>query len=181
MVKRILDDYLYLARREHIKGDIVISLIIGAFMSGAAIYMLPQRHSVVGSIVTLVTTAITAFSILAGFNTATLTMFATSNSPVIQDLKNQYLEGKPRLKIEQLIAYFTWAIAAQLALLLVSVFVLLLLSGVTKEHCMVTTNLGLFALYVTLFFQTFGTSYAIVLSIRNVSIIYTFLVADGRR
>lgn len=180
-MRKILCDYLYLARKDHIKGDVTISLLVGTLIATIAVFMAHDKHVTVTMLVNLVSSVITAFSILAGFSTTTLTIFVTSNSPVIQELKTQYIKGKPRLKIEQIIVYFTWAIALQLLLLLISIAISLLLSGLYKDHWLLTTPIGAVMLYVTLFAQTTGVAYAISLSLRNVSIVYSFLISDSRK
>lgn len=58
---------------------------------------------------------LTAVSILAGFNVASITIISTVQSDTIAKLKNEPSEENPKINMfEQLTIYFSWAVIIQL-------------------------------------------------------------------
>lgn len=178
---RIFYDYLDLSRREHLYFDfgvpVAISLltVIILFMTGATPSFLV---SVINSSIGVM---ITAFSILAGFNTASLSIIATSSSKVAQQLKENYIIGSDRKQMEQILAYFAWSVVFQLTLLFISMALMFVFA--VDSSCLAFfqfTRKGVNLLWGLMFVDIIGVLYSIVLTIRNITILYKFLIAESR-
>lgn len=177
---RILRDYLNLGRQEHLRFDFGISFLGGLITTATLLSFNVSLADLISKLSSLIGTIITAFSILAGFNTTSLSIFATSSSPIAEMLKNELIEGTSRSKIEQVLAYFSWSVVVQLTLLIVSIISSLILTYIPK--CYFSFNNLIAALiWMCFFLGITAIFYSIFLTIRNVSILYKYLVAESRK
>ncbi|MEG6512436.1 hypothetical protein V6C32_10980 [Desulforamulus ruminis] len=178
---RILLDYFELSRSKHLFLDFCISLILGLATVGLLFYLNATTYFIINAINSTVGVAITAFSILAGFNATSLSIFATSNSPVAKKLKNELIKNTNRAKMEQILSYFSWSVVVQLVLLLLSVIASFLFANDSPFKKFVLTHVyGDTAIWIILLFGMTGVFYSVNLTIRNISLLYYFLVADSR-
>lgn len=171
---RILGDYLELARRKHLCMDVgfpcVIAIIVAVILS-CTNASVSQELKAMASFINV---AITAFSIMAGFNATSLSIFATSDSPMARTLKQKRIKDTNRTQMEQILAYFSWSVIVQLVLLFLGMIMSILLSyGLVQFE-------GRLSSFAVSSLTTFGVLYAIALTLRNVAILYQFLVADSR-
>lgn len=178
-MKKVFRDYIELARSEDINKDIGYSILLGicivlfALLSGVTIVELLKGFNDSINII------IMAFSILAGFNTTSLSIFATSDSGIVKRLREEIIEDKSRFKIDQILAYFSWSVVLQLFLLFFSIVVSLLFCYVEIPDVVYTNQC--FSLTMWILVTTFIVVilYSIKLTIRNILILYDFLIAQA--
>jgi hypothetical protein len=154
-----------------------LALMAMLYFSGAT------PGQLIDGLVTAAGWIVTAFSVLAGFNTTSLTIFTTntSGSSVLRPLKRELIEGTRHVKLEQVIAYFSWSIVSQLAFLLATAAAALVFGDFSPLRCaLLSSAVGYGAVWLIDFILLFGLAYAVVLTIRNMSILHLFLVAEAR-
>lgn len=176
---RILKDYLELARPEHLRIDFMIPFIIGSITIVGLSFMNVNLNELISKAGLVIGVVITAFSILAGFNATSLSIFASSNSSVVKELKEQLIDGTSRSKIEQLFAYFTWSVIVQLTLLFYSIVAFSVFSYIPLYKYLKYPILNIL-LWLIVWVGFVGILYSILLTIRNVTILYYYLIADSR-
>jgi len=177
---RIFEDYIRLGRKEHLRFDFFLPIILGFIISISLKIVNTDISNLLQKFSSHLGVIITAFSILAGFNTTSLTIFATSSSPVITKLKSEKIENTNIRKIEQLFAYFSWSIVVQLTLLLISIISTFVFSYLYPLEYIAKLRYGNFLLWITFFLAISAVLYSITLTIRNITILYFFLIADTR-
>lgn len=174
---RIFKNYFALSRISHIFLDLLVAGLITYFAVDLKYVMAMDK--VVPNILDWTRLLIPALSVQAGLHSTSLAFFANSNSTFLTRLreenifiKNQRTKYK---KIDQIFSYFSWAILIQLVILgdaLVNTFYL-------PSHNIYLINYnGLICNYYALIF---GGLYAIVLSIRNIGLLYATLTAAVRQ
>jgi len=178
---RILRDYLDLARQDHLRIDFGLPFAIGSIALAALIFSKANSSSLILEASSLTGVIVTAFTLLAGFNATSLSIFATSNSPLAQSLKEQLIEGTDRPKIEQLLAYFSWSVVFQLILLFLSITVFFLSSFLSEESAIFQNEIFIIVSWFIIWAGLIGILYSIMLTMRNVSILYYYLIADARK
>lgn len=179
-MKRIIRDYFYLARNDHLWYDIRLSVVVGIVIIAIAFFSGIGIRKVLEELYKSISVIITAFSILAGFNITSLSIFATSDSPVAKMLRSELIEGTDRKKIEQILAYFAWSIIMQLILLLFSIissFILSYVLQIKPQFLIHAKELIAGAMWFTVLIAVIAILYSIVLTLRNISILYRYLVA----
>lgn len=179
--------YLDLASPQEIRYDFFFSLTFASLLIGISSFADNGIQSMLDFFNAHVGSVITALSILAGFNVTSIAIIATSQSEVSQYLRNNKIEGKNATLLEQIISFFCWAIMVQLLALLLSIIAIFIFKFLfpmenriiwdTKYFNFTCLNL----IWIILFFGAWFVAYSITLTVRNVSILYYYLVADSRK
>ncbi|WP_026678175.1 hypothetical protein [Fictibacillus gelatini] len=124
---------------------------------------------------TLNNIVITAISILAGFNVASIAVIASSQSDVIRELKNKPSEKDPKTsKFSILVIFFTWAIVVQLIIVLIGI--LLYFASQFFVPKTFKNDLTPYWLWTVFVMWLAGVLHSIFISIRNVKMLYLFIV-----
>ena len=169
--------YFRLARLFHIISDLVIAL--------TATYLIVNYNYVIASekavsnLLDWARILIPALTFQAGLHTTSLTFFANSNSPLLQRLRDEFIGAKQGMppkyaKIHQIYAYFSWAIFIQLTVLLMNVAGTFYLTS-NDIKLIPIDNIMIFYYLVV-----FGSLYAVLLSLRNVGILFMTLTANSK-
>jgi len=121
------------------------------------------------------TIIITAISILAGFNVASISVIATSQSDLIKELKNKPSETDPEMnKFSIIIIFFTWAIIIQLLVVLLGIiFYFLCNFYVNESYTELETPIWIWLLFT---FWLSCVFHSIAISIRNVKMLFLLIV-----
>jgi hypothetical protein len=177
---RVLRDYLELGRERDIYRDLILSIVPGL----VALYMVYDLHvpieEFVKNLTPIMNLIVTSFSILAGFNATSLSIFVTSNSPIVNKLREEEICGDTSIpgikKIDQILAYFSWSVIVQLTLLFIAIIFTLVISYIkTITACWI-----LWVVWITLSISLIGILYSVALTVRNFSILYMYLVAQSK-
>lgn len=177
---KILRDYFNLARSDHLRFDLGVPIIISILLIVVSYLKGVGVLSLLKGINDSIGTIITAFSILAGFNTASLSIFATSDSLIARKLRIQQIEGTDRSKMEQILAYFTWSIVVQLTLLFISIISSLLIAHILPINLILQVKVFVFITWVLLMLGVAAILYSVLLTVRNVVILNDYLIAGSR-
>lgn len=180
MVKDIFIDYLELARPKHVRHDMLIPVIITALSTGTIILAKGNPYYFVIQTMPTAGIVVTALSILAGFNMTSLSILATTDSKIVQQLRQELMEGNLKPKIQQIFSYFSWAILVQLTLLIISIAIVVIISTLNFSPTLnpvpaALTRVG----WIVFVSGLLGITYSIILTIRNISILYYFLKANS--
>lgn len=122
-------------------------------------------------------TVITALSILAGFNATSVAVITSSSSKTTEDLRTRFVADRTYTYLEVIIAHFCWAIIVQLILLLCSSMVLFWLKFF---YAGALSQPWRYVFWFILIAGTISVIYSIVLTVRNISILYYYMVAQTR-
>jgi len=176
---KILSDYILLVRKKDARKDILFSLLAAIVAIIALRYAAVPLNDLMARFGQLSGTMITAFSILAGFNTASLTVLATADSPAARSLRERQSIDGSRPLIDQILVYFSWAIVVQLTMLLFSITFMLVIVALPEGGAIIFPYAVKVAVWVLMATGVFGVVYAILLTLRNIAILYYFLIAKS--
>lgn len=110
----------------------------------------------------------------SALHATSMIFFANSNAELLQNFKDEYIlkngvQTKYK-KIDQLYAYFSWAILIQLSFLLYSIFLIIYLNTHELVYFMP------YFLILNLYTLVFGVTYSVILCIRNIGLFFSVLV-----
>lgn len=169
--------YFRLARPLHIIFDLAIAV-------AAAYFIVDYNYVVtagkaVPNLLDWARILIPALTFQAGLHTTSLSFFANSSSPLLKRLREEFIgakQGKPTkyAKIHQIYAYFSWAILVQLTVLLANVAGTFYLTSNDVKLIPIVNIMAFYYLIV------FGSLYAVLLSLRNVGILFMTLTANSK-
>ena len=186
LVRRVFTEYFNLTRPNTILFNFTFCLFLAASSLGVAATVGTTSSDLIKKLNDLAVIIISSFSILAGFNATCLSILATSNSSIIIGLKKEIDPSTQRRKAEQLYAYFSGAVVIQLSFLLLSLLVYLALicavPRVETTHSILLLNMvnAQHAAWLLAGYYLFAILFSINMTIINISILYSFLVADAR-
>lgn len=173
--------YLDLASPQEIRYDLVFSTLFTSF-----VILFSSVNSDIKTVIDFfnsnIGSVISALSILAGFNITSIAVIATSRSDLCTSLKKQTVPGKNASLLQQIIAFFSWTIMVQLFSLLMSVIAIFIFNfflPINNEPLFAIKGLRFSYInltWVLLFSGTWLVSYSITLTVRNISILYHYLV-----
>lgn len=180
-IRRVFLDYHDLAKDEDILADIIVPSVIGLIIIITALCSQVTIKTLTQGLNGTLNTIVTALSILAGFNTASLSIIATSNSEIVSLLRRELIEGTNRAKIEQIISYFSWSVIFQLVLLTFSIVISLLYGYLLPIDRLILSQVFSVVTWGVVSIVIIGAIYSLKLTIRNILILHMFLIADSRR
>lgn len=178
-MKRIINDYFTLVRAEHLKYDLGISVLLVGVIITLSVYYNIGIEILFKELTQTISTIIAAFSILSGFNIASLSIFSTSKSSIAEKLRTEKIKDTDRAKIEQILSYFSWSILIQLTSLLIAIVLPIIYSVLPMEE-FAANSLFKCLLWLSFSIILVLILYSIHLTMRNVWILYHYLVAEAR-
>jgi len=173
----IVSYYFRLARPLHIAIDLIVAIVATYFIVDYSYIV--NNNKAVQNLLDWAKILIPALTFQAGLHTTSLSFFANSNSPLLTRLREEFIgakQGKPLkyAKIHQIYAYFSWAIIVQLTVLLANV------AGTFYLTSNDTNLMSLVYIMNFYYFLVFGSLYAVILSLRNVGILFMTLTANSK-
>jgi hypothetical protein len=171
---RIFRDYLELARKYTVLIDVACAVILSFGITFFISLSNIASNELVNKIIDFTKIVIPTFAIQAGFHGTSLSIFSSSNTGMAKYLKETRIENTNRRLIEQIYACFSWSVVVQLCLLFYAIIIYYFVSYL-PVGCMGATlpwYLGGSLLV--------GGLYALLLTLRNVGILYLFLVSSAR-
>lgn len=172
---RMMKDYF----RFSSKSEIIFDLIFPFVISCIFMFLFIDKNYTVVDIVCSFTevngNVITAISILAGFNFASLGLLASSNSETITKLKNTISEelSSEKRKVshfDMVLIFFSWAIIIQIstiAFILILILISQLTTALNIVNILIVKSIGI--VWCTL------VLYSLLITIRNVKNMYYFM------
>lgn len=172
---RIFNDYLELARKSDIVTDIICAIILSSVSTFVISLLNISSNDLVSKILDFTKVIIPTFAIQAGFHGTSLSIFSSSNTGMAKYLKENRIENSNRRLIEQIYAYFAWSFIIQLLLLFYTIFIYYFVSYLPLGYMGINLPWYLGASLL------FGALYALLLTIRNIKVLYLFLITSARR
>jgi hypothetical protein len=178
--------YLELAPIKEILYDLIFSIVFSIIIVIIIFYYEPTIKEIIDFILQNLGIVITVLSILAGFNITSVAVIATSQSILTKSLKEKFINNSLHTYLEQIISYFSWAILVQLAILLLSIAAFFILKFAFPLENKIIFNLlsikmtSLNLIKLITFAGLFMIFYSITLTVRNVSILYYYLISNAK-
>lgn len=172
---RIFNDYIELARKNDIIIDTVCAILLSSVITFLVSWLNISSHDLISKILDFTKIVIPTFAIQAGFHGTSLSIFSSSNTGMAKYLKENRIENTNRRLIEQVYAYFAWSFIVQLFLLFSTIITYYLVSYLPEGYLGATLSCYISAGLL------FGVIYALMLTMRNIQVLYFFLIASARR
>ena len=142
-----------------------------------------SNSNLLGYIMEMNQSSLTVVAILAGFNTTSLSIIASSNNKVLKFLKQHKLKDSEDTVLKQLVSFFSFAILVQLIVLVIGIMLSMISKSFNDVAIMVPLLSGLAAKIPLsiLGVAWLGTVlFTIIISIRNATLLYRYVlfVAD---
>jgi hypothetical protein len=183
---KIIQNYFKLSSKEEIRFDLAVPFIISVltvyFLSKSGLNMLKVLQDINDVIISVM-------SILAGFNTASVAIIASSNPLGLVEAMgtqagnqrtNQTNDEEGRKLLNSLTSYFSYAIILQLFILIVSIIASITLKFFDiksfKENIYLFISLSsIFIIWLTLVLNS------LLITLRNASILHNFILFLAKR
>lgn len=170
-------NYIKYSGRNELLVDIPIPLVIAIIIVGCQYTLNPTLKDLLVSISNVNNGVLMAISILAGFNVASISVLATSNSKVMEYLRIKRSKNFPKTNLfEMLMTFFVAAVILQLFIILIGLITLT-----------VTTLYGLgdipevkvpFLLWLFMTLWIWIILVSIFVSIRNVKNLFVYVTKE---
>lgn len=174
---RVIKHYFALCMKWNIAFDIGLAIVFTYSVVDNTYIVEPKK--MVANIMDWIKILIPALTFQAGIHTTSLSFFANSNSPILERLRQEFVEinGVPTKykAIEQIFAYFSWAILVQLIMLLTCVMSAFYISSQDLNTYQYTKTICWY------YFIIWGTIYAIILTLRNLNLLLSSLIVGVRK
>ncbi|ARK23258.1 hypothetical protein SporoP37_00180 [Sporosarcina sp. P37] len=193
-------NYLKYSTPRELIFDIVAPLFIALIVATFAAYLIPTPRDFAIVIQDLNSITITITAILAGFNTASLAIIASSSSlsenkvvtkaipePNLKGLnkiKNLILNNPTKKEIDAVISFFAYAVISQLLILVISLIINVLLTSMLKIDVLFPNLKALSKYWILISCSTiwiFLILHSIFLSIRNIDMISHFVKYNSKQ
>ena len=184
---KIIQNYFKLSSKEEIRFDIAVPFVISFF----TVYFLSLTELNVLKVLQDVNNVIiSVMSILAGFNTASVAIIASSNPlSIVEAVTNQKdsqeknqgsSDEEGRKLLNNLTSYFSYAIILQLFILIVSIIASIVLKFLDiktfKENTYLYISLSsIFIIWLTIVLNS------LMITLRNASILHNFILFLAKR
>ena len=166
---QIIACYWYLKRTKHMAFDLLTSLIL---VSSLLYFSHPE--SFLMNIKSLTKACLPVLTFQATLNASSLIYFANSNSVLIKLLKSRRIMKSARKtryrQMDQIYAYFAWTVLIQFIFLLYALFLLFI-----QEWTPILAVISIWLICLSIILA-FGMFYSSILCIRNIGILFTFLI-----
>ncbi|MGH0608036.1 hypothetical protein [Bacillus cereus group sp. BfR-BA-01355] len=171
-------NYIKFSTKSEKAFDIYFAIIISLFFVFTAAYFTDMKvKEFMVNFQSLNSIVITAISILAGFNMASIAVISSSQSDMINKLKTTFSEIDSSVsKFAVLVIFFTWAITIQLTVVLMGI-ILHFCSQFLVQPFLLKLTVPIW-LWIILFMWMFIFMHSIFISIRNVKMLF-FFVSKG--
>lgn len=175
---KIIKNYFRLSSSAEIRFDLMIPFAISIIV---VILLYNSQLNILKVLKDINDVVISVMSILAGFNTASVAIIASSNPlSVAESLDHQNNNQEGQRLLDSLTSYFSYAIILQLAILIVSIIASIALNFI--DYKLIKNNVYLhasLALVFTLWFTVVLNS--LFITLRNASILHNFILFLARR
>lgn len=181
--------------------DIVIPIVLSTILIVLIYFMLPSPITFVKSMYEINNTIITIIAILAGFNSASLAIIASSSKIVnselldtesiktnktsnIQKIKNMILNSPSYKELDAIVSFFAYAVISQLIILIISLIIHVILTALMKVNVHFTLFSNQKEMIILCIFSGFWLTlvlHSIFLSIRNIDIIAHFIKYSSKK
>lgn len=181
--------------------DVIIPLLLSTLLISVLYIILPTPSSFAKSISEINNTVITIIAILAGFNSASLAIIASSSKIVntnlmntetiktesigkIKKIKNLIFNTPSYKELDAIVSFFAYAVISQLLILIVSLLTNVTLTALMKVKPVITTLSNDIEMIILCIFSGVWFTlvlHSIFLSIRNIDIIAHFIKFSSKK
>lgn len=178
--------------------DILIPVILSIFITSFLLFIISTPNIFVKTLGDINSTVITIIAILAGFNSASLAIIASSQKLVNSNNDNTEIdkdieyEGETRLgkfknlifnnpsdkPVDAIVSFFAYAVISQLLVLIISLILQIVISGMLKmtiTSSVLTNDIEMIMLVICSSIWFALILHSIFLSIRNIDMIAHFI------
>lgn len=170
--------YKYMSRGELLIDSLFpmgISLILFTFFY----FFEPSTTNILNSILDINNISLAVIAILAGFNTTSLAIIASSNKEVLKNIFNRKSnDGKSNI-LEQTVSFFTFAILFQISTLVIGTIIAVGSNNIVNLYIFFGFTVHPYAKIATAFVGFIWLSiiiYALFISLRNVTLLYRYIL-----
>lgn len=192
-IRKNIKNYLQYSTPKELFFDLIIPLILAIFVTITTFSLIPSPRDLAVIIQEINGLTITITAILAGFNTASLAIIASSGNLIpadnklscenndlkgIKKLKNLIMNNPSRNAIEAVVSFFSYAVISQLIILVFSLLLNVILSSLLKNIDVFPNLTPIYKMILLSGFSVFWIFlilHSIFLSIRNIDIISNFV------
>ncbi len=178
----IIKDFFRFSTKAEIRFDILFSLFLSFIFFGLLALIEPSNKSLLSTIDKINGTALAVIAILAGFNITSLSIIAASNKEALTKIVKL---GKDKTKnnvLKQIITFFSYSILIQLIILVIGTILVIIINSAQGLHSTfdflnwVTIRVFLF---ISGFIWVSAILYSLFISIRNVALLYRYVIYVG--
>jgi hypothetical protein len=176
---KVFVDYLRYSSRAELTMDMLLPVIVSAFLT--YVIWSFKANNVGPAISQINNQTLTAVSILAGFNVASISVFAASDSKLLQNLRDKTSNKFPNITLfEMMLSFFAWAITSQLFIIFVGIVILFVTSFTATQPSFI--RISVWEVYLFLWAWMSLIFHAIFVSVRNLKVIMVYLLnKDGHK
>lgn len=186
-VIEIWKDYRKYSSKEEVSFDWNVPKLIACFVSLIAIIAIKDATSVVSILKDFNNIALTVVAILAGFNTASLSVIAASNTKALGKLyaseRQDSVESSSNL-LRQTVSLFGYSIIIELVILVIGAILIFVFNGLSTALTYLpdmrySDLYEKFLIAVVLLPWIAFIFHSLFISIRNISILYNYILYLG--
>lgn len=175
---KIIKNYFKESSKQEIRFDLLVPFCISTII---VFFLYLSRVNMLDILKEINDVIISVMSILAGFNTASVAIIASSNPlGVVEAMENQGDHGEGQRLLNSLTSYFSYAIILQLFILIVSIIAAITLkffdmSTIADNKYLFISLSMIFIIWFTLVLNS------LLITLRNASILHNFILFLAKR
>lgn len=175
---KIIKNYFKESSKQEIRFDLLVPFCISSII---VFFLYLSKVNMLGILKEINDVIISVMSILAGFNTASVAIIASSNPlGIVEAMENQGDHSEGQRLLNSLTSYFSYAIILQLFILIVSIIAAITLKffdmGTITDNKYLFISLSLiFIIWFTLVLNS------LLITLRNASILHNFILFLAKR
>ncbi|WP_026582117.1 hypothetical protein [Bacillus sp. J33] len=182
-IKAIIKDYFAYSTAAEKRNDFLWPLAISVIVFLGIGIIEPSGKKILDIILNINSISLSVLAILAGFNTTSLSVIAAANRDTLRALNQAGQDAQRSSVLKQLVTFFAYSILTQIIILIFGTLIVILSSNFSilydlspiKTPLIPSITLSIFgALWLTIIL------YSLFLSVRNVSILYRYILYLGR-
>lgn len=175
---KIIKNYFKESSKQEIRFDLLVPFCISSII---VFFLYLSRVNMLDILKEINDVIISVMSILAGFNTASVAIIASSNPlGVVEAMENQGDHSEGQRLLNSLTSYFSYAIILQLFILIVSIIAAITLkffdmSTIADNKYLFISLSMIFIIWFTLVLNS------LLITLRNASILHNFILFLAKR
>lgn len=158
--------------------DMGVPLLISLFLFLLLYLFQPSNNKIIATLIDFNNVSLYVITILVGFNTTSLSLIATANRESLQKLYVAGQESKDRSILKQLITFYAYTIFTGIFILIIGLMFGMFAKNLPDFYTQVgfiPHELARVLLISFAFVYLFSILYNLLLSLRNISILYRFI------
>jgi hypothetical protein len=179
----IFKDYFEYSTLAEKRNDILWPLAISLLLFFSIGIFEPSGKKILDIIVSINTISLSVLAILAGFNTTSLSVIAAANRDTLKQLNQSGQAAQKSSVLKQLVTFFSYSILVQIIILILGTLIVIFASNISNIYQLIPYKNDLVPSLVLSIFGTVWLTvilYSLFLSVRNVSLLYRYILFLGK-